>query len=218
MYVILRPCKNFGIHFIGKLVELFYWKEIILSNIYNLHNLIWLLVNNCSCTPEGIISSLPGLMVAIRNVSKTAHYFNTPSNVTGLFVKISNQLTITSKNYLTDNGRVNLWTMSPNDVISKIEKCRLILESYKNQYYATCHDMAEAGEKPWIISSVYIFTCLDKFMNRLNQVRFLLVLRQIIWTGRNLFSKSWNYLKSPESLNENLVVSSFFWLSLHIKE
>lgn len=119
-------------------------------------------------------------MVAIRNVSKTAHYFNTPSNVTGLFVKISNQLTITSKNYLTDNGRVNLWTMSPNDVISKIEKCRLILESYKNQYYATCHDMAEAGEKPWIISSVYIFTCLDKFMNRLNQVRFLLVLRQII--------------------------------------
>lgn len=125
---------------------------------------------HCSCTPDGIISSLPGLMVAIRNVSKTAHYFNTPSNVTGLFVKISNQLTITSKNYLTDNGRVDLWSMSPNDVISKIEKCRLILESYKNQYFETCHDMAEAGEKPWVISSVYIFTCLDKFMGRLNQV------------------------------------------------
>lgn len=109
-------------------------------------------------------------MVAIRNVSKTAHYFNTPSNVTGLFVKISNQLTITSKNYLTDNGRINLWTMAPNDVIAKIEKCRHVLESYKNQYYETCSDMAEAGEKPWIISSVYIFTCLDKFMNRLNQV------------------------------------------------
>lgn len=115
-------------------------------------------------------------MVAIRNVSKTAHYFNTPSNVTGLFVKISNQLTITSKNYLTDNGRVDLWTMSPNDVIAKIEKCRLILESYKSQYFETCNDMAEAGEKPWIISSVYIFTCLDKFMARLNQVQLCFLL------------------------------------------
>lgn len=111
-------------------------------------------------------------MVAIRNVSKTAHYFNTPSNVTGLFVKISNQLTITNKNYLTDNGRIKLWTMSPNDIIAKIEKCRDVMQSYKEQYYETCKEMSEAAEKPWIVSSVYIFTCLEKFLDRLDKVFF----------------------------------------------
>lgn len=109
-------------------------------------------------------------MVAIRNVSKTAHYFNTPSNVTGLFVKISNQLTIVSKNYLTDNGRSNLWKMSPNDVIEKIEKCRDVMRIYQKLYSDTCRDMAESDEKPWVVSSVYIFTCLDKFLNRLDKV------------------------------------------------
>uniref|UniRef100_A0A1A9WR67 AAA+ ATPase domain-containing protein n=1 Tax=Glossina brevipalpis TaxID=37001 RepID=A0A1A9WR67_9MUSC len=124
-------------------------------------------------SPDGIISSLPGLMVAIRNVSKTAHYFNTPSNVTGLFVKISNQLTITNKNYLTDNGRVKLWTMAPNDIIAKIEKCRDVMQSYKEQYYETCKEMSEAAEKPWTVSSVYIFTCLEKFLDRLDKIKLI---------------------------------------------
>lgn len=122
-------------------------------------------------TPDEIISSLPGLLVAIRNVSKTAHYFNTPGNVTGLFVKISNQLTLVSRNYLTDNDRMNLWKMIPNDVIEKIEKCRDIMRIYKKLYFDTCRDMAESGEKPWTVSSVYIFTCLEKFLQRLDKVQ-----------------------------------------------
>lgn len=109
-------------------------------------------------------------MVAIRNVSKTAHYFNTPSNVTGIFLKISNQLTIVSKNYLTDNGNVNLWQISPNDVLAKIEKSRDIMQSFKEQYFTTCRDMAESGENPWVVSSVYIFTCLETFLERLDKV------------------------------------------------
>lgn len=109
-------------------------------------------------------------MVAIRNVSKTAHYFNTPTNVTGLFVKISNQLTLVSKKYLTDNGLINLWKLAPDDVIAKIEKCRQIMESYKEQYFFTCRNMAESNERPWIVSSVYIFTCLEKFLQRLEKV------------------------------------------------
>lgn len=109
-------------------------------------------------------------MVALRNVSKTAHYFNTPTNVTGFFVKISNQLTIACINYLTDRKRVNLWKLAPNDVIAKIEKCGKVMQSYKEQYFVTCRDMVESNEKPWVVSSVYIFTCMEKFLERLEKV------------------------------------------------
>ncbi|XP_036329883.1 dynein heavy chain 8, axonemal-like [Rhagoletis pomonella] len=122
-------------------------------------------------SPDEIISSLPGLMVAIRNVSKTAHYFNTPSNVTGLFVKISNQLTLTSRRYLTDSDRMVLWNLPPNNVIAKINKCNEIIEYYKTIYLQTVEDMAFANENPWIVSKVYTFTCLQKFQARLEKIR-----------------------------------------------
>uniref|UniRef100_A0A1I8M6Y8 AAA+ ATPase domain-containing protein n=1 Tax=Musca domestica TaxID=7370 RepID=A0A1I8M6Y8_MUSDO len=33
--------------------------------------------------------------------------------------------------------------------------------------------MAEAEEKPWVISSVYIFTCLEKFLQRLDKIKLI---------------------------------------------
>ncbi|XP_037951167.1 dynein heavy chain 8, axonemal [Teleopsis dalmanni] len=123
--------------------------------------------------PVEITNSLPGLMVAIRNVSKTAHYFNTPINVTGLFVKISNQLTITSKNFLTENGTVSIWRVDPKIIIERIEKCNEIIEFYKKVYEGTVEDMANAKENPWKVSSVYIFTCVDFFLERLSKVKVI---------------------------------------------
>ncbi|XP_046868615.1 dynein axonemal heavy chain 5-like [Drosophila willistoni] len=124
-------------------------------------------------SPDDIISSLPGLMVAIRNVSKTAHYLNTPVNVTGLMVKISNQITITSKNYITDNEHRSLWDISSSELIEKIEKCKEVIYNYKNIYVHTVEEMKNSNEKPWIVSSVYIFTCLEKFLQRLDKIKWI---------------------------------------------
>lgn len=129
--------------------------------------------------PDEIISSLPGLMVAIRNVSKSAHYFNNSINLTSLFVKIANQLTITCKNFLTENGELDLWNIKPEQIIARIEKSKEVVESFKKIYVKTVEDMALNGERPWIVSSVYIFTCLDKFLDRVNKVSILLIFFQI---------------------------------------
>lgn len=112
-------------------------------------------------------------MVAIRNVSKTAHYFNTPVNVTGLMVKISNQLTITSKNYITDNEHRSLWDIPSPELIEKIEKCKEVMENYKRIYMHTVEEMKNSNERPWVVSSVYIFTCLDNFLQRLEKVKWI---------------------------------------------
>lgn len=112
-------------------------------------------------------------MVAIRNVSKTAHYFNTPVNVTGLMVKISNQLTITSKNYITDNEHSSLWEIPSAELIEKIEKCKEVMENYKNIYIHTVDEMKNSNERPWTVSSVYILTCLQKFLQRLEKVKWI---------------------------------------------
>lgn len=144
--------------------------------------------------PDEIISSLPGLMVAIRNVSKTAHYFNTPSNVTGLFVKISNQITLTSRRYLTDSGRRLLWNLEPQGVIAKINKCNEIMEYYKSIYLQTVEDMAFANENPWVVSKVYIFTCLEKFQARLEKVRLYIAWSYLYILYYHFLHRSETYL------------------------
>lgn len=149
MFDLFHHCRSFGTHFIGN------------KSFFCL----------LSSSPDDIISSLPGLMVAIRNVCKTAHYFNTSVNLTGLMVKISNQLTITSKNYITDNEHQSLWQISSVEIIAKIEKCRDVMDHFKNIYINTVEDMKNSNEKPWIVSSVYIFTCLEKFLNRLEKIK-----------------------------------------------
>ncbi|XP_055849438.1 dynein axonemal heavy chain 8 [Episyrphus balteatus] len=124
-------------------------------------------------SPDVIISSLPGLMVAIRNVCKTAHFFNTPSNITGLFVKITNQLTITSKKFITDNNRSKLWKITPQTLIDRIENCRRLMNIYKITYFENVENMKESNEEPWVMSSVYIFTNMEKFLDRLKKINVI---------------------------------------------
>lgn len=45
------------------------------------------------------------------------------------------------------------------------------MEYYKSIYLQTVEDMAFANENPWVVSKVYIFTCLEKFQARLEKVR-----------------------------------------------
>lgn len=125
-------------------------------------------------TPDEIITSLPGLMVAIRNVSKTAQIFHTASNATALFLKITNQLTIASRKYLNENGKKLIWDIPAKKMLQNISKCNQVMIFYKALFKQIVEDMKAADEKPWKSSQVYIFTNLEKFLNRLEKIKFIL--------------------------------------------
>lgn len=125
-------------------------------------------------TPDEIITSLPGLMVAIRNVSKTAQIFHTASNATALFLKITNQLTIASRKYLNENGKKGIWNIPAKKMLQNISKCNQVMIFYKALFKQIVEDMKAADEKPWKSSQVYIFTNMEKFLSRLEKIKFIL--------------------------------------------
>lgn len=125
-------------------------------------------------TPDEIITSLPGLMVAIRNVSKTSQIFHTASNATALFLKITNQLTIASRKYLNNNGKNSIWAIPGKEMLQKIAKCKDVMVFYKVLFKQIVEDMKAAEEKPWKSSQVYIFTNIEKFLTRLEKIKFIL--------------------------------------------
>lgn len=72
------------------------------------------------CTPLEIIPYLPSLMLALRNVFKTSRYFNISVCVASFLVKTTNQLTIASKIFLTNQYTVSIFRQEPVIVIEKI--------------------------------------------------------------------------------------------------
>lgn len=72
------------------------------------------------CTPSQIESHLSSLILALRNVYKTSRFYNTSDCVASFLVKTTNQLTITCRNYLTENDTVGIFDQDSNVFIEKI--------------------------------------------------------------------------------------------------
>lgn len=114
---------------------------------------------------------LPSLMIGIRSVYNNSSYYNTSLAMTGLITKITNQLIIACKNYLTQNGTSSVWVQNKRQMISKMKHCRELKDFYLISYEKTLEEMEnDPNEVPWEGSYVYIFGKFDNFLDRLEKV------------------------------------------------
>lgn len=68
------------------------------------------------------------------------------------------------------------------------------MEYYKSIYLQTVEDMAFANENPWVVSKVYIFTCLEKFQARLEKVRLYIAWSYLYILYYHFLHRSETYL------------------------
>ncbi|XP_055386175.1 dynein axonemal heavy chain 8 [Condylostylus longicornis] len=148
--VLLNEARD-NVHYIKTLQK--FWEPLYRNNLHE--------INKC----------LSGLLMAIRNVSKTSFYFNKCSNITSLFVKITNQLTIACNKFLTNDSKNNIWDMPADKLTKNIDLCEQLLQYYEKLFYETANDMKFNEEKPWEVSPTYIFTYLEKLLKRLKKIR-----------------------------------------------
>ncbi|XP_034939850.1 dynein heavy chain 8, axonemal [Chelonus insularis] len=121
--------------------------------------------------PTKIGSHLPALMNAIRMVYSTSRFFNSQEMITAVFAKITNQLIIACKNYLTENGTLNIWQEARAAIISRMKDCIQLYEQYFKCYKVMIKSIEESpDEKPLEISEIYVFAKFDKFKTRLEKL------------------------------------------------
>ena len=110
-------------------------------------------------TPETIRDTLPALMNSIKMIHTIARYYNTNDRMTGLFVKITNQMIQNCKNNILDfkkkekgapptttskkqimNDDAILWDHEkypPNELIEVLKSCLELNSAYQKQYQIT---------------------------------------------------------------------------------
>ncbi|XP_076759064.1 dynein heavy chain 8, axonemal kl-3 [Xylocopa sonorina] len=115
---------------------------------------------------------LPPLMYVIRMIYATSRFFNTRRMVTAVFVKMTNQMILACKAYLTEDGRINIWNESKSVMISKIKDCIKLCEQYYEYYNDMCKQVRESfDERSFEVSEMYVFGKFNTFKSRIIKIR-----------------------------------------------
>ncbi|KAI4493643.1 hypothetical protein M0804_001819 [Polistes exclamans] len=121
--------------------------------------------------PTKIGKYLPALMYVIRMIYATSRFFNTRRMVTAVFVKMTNQMILACKRYLTQDGTLNIWHDSKSSMISRIKDCIALYTQYHEYYDQMCKKVKEsADEKPFEVSEMYVFGKFKTFTKRLIKI------------------------------------------------
>jgi dynein heavy chain len=124
--------------------------------------------------PAAIIGTLPALMNAIKMIHTIARFYNTPEKMTGLFMKITEQMIYNCKYYITNKNIKNykdLWTRDPVELIEILGECINLYKEYKDCYMETKDKVADMPKgKTFDFSETAIFGKFDAFVRRLQKL------------------------------------------------
>lgn len=119
--------------------------------------------------PVQMIASIPGLISGIQMMHSIARYYNTSERMTSLFVKITNQMMICCRKYITDAG--SLWEQDITNLIEKFKHCIDLNESYQHCYRKTKAELArQPYGKQFDFSDAVIFGKFDEFCWRIQKL------------------------------------------------
>ncbi|CAH8436226.1 unnamed protein product [Dicrocoelium dendriticum] len=115
-----------------------------------------------------IIKKMPNLLKSLGLIYQHSTFYNTFSNMTVLFVKITNQVIATCKRFLTQDHTKSIWEQDSEVIIKKMNECIELNLAYQDAYRRTRQEMIESGAKhAFNFSEVQIFGNMNLFTQRL---------------------------------------------------
>ena len=138
-------------------------------------------------TPETIKDTLPALMNSIKMIHTIARYYNTNDSMTGLFVKITNQMINQCKHNILNYKKIRegqatkkqisddvLWNheeFPPEELIPVLKSCLDLNQAYQKQYEITKERLMNMPKgKQFEFSPNQIFGKFDLFCRRVSKL------------------------------------------------
>ena len=113
--------------------------------------------------------SIPAIINVIRMIHSISKYYNTSEKLTGLFLKVTNQIIRCCRTYLERNGCV--WDQVPEAAVHNLRECIELKEIYVSHYRQTKGELAANPLGPQFdFSEASIFGKFDLFCVRLSKL------------------------------------------------
>ena len=122
--------------------------------------------------PLAMIPSIPGLINAIKMIYSISRYYNTSERMTSLFVKITNQMITSCKEFVyKDAGDTKIWDLDRKILVQRLQECMCLNEAYQKCFHDVKRKLMETpDEKQFDFSEMYIFGKFDAFCKRIQKV------------------------------------------------
>ncbi|XP_049799902.1 dynein axonemal heavy chain 8-like [Schistocerca nitens] len=125
--------------------------------------------------PFAIDSRLASLMYCVRNIFTVSRHYNTTERISTLLYKVTNQMVIACRGYLTNYDKSDIYKQTKREVVNKIEVC---IQLYIN-YYACFQEIKREikkshNERPFDVSDHHVFIKFETFKARLVKIEDLL--------------------------------------------
>eukprot|EP00949_MAST-11_sp_MAST-11-sp1_P002825 g2825.t1 len=119
-------------------------------------------------TPQNVIDALPALLNSIKMIHTIARYYNTTERMTGLFMKITNQMITNCTAHVNGSApSEKLWERDPDELLSTLEDCLRLNEAYQEQYRLTKDKLLTMPKgRQFDFSETQIFSKFDLFCRR----------------------------------------------------
>ena len=158
-------------------------------------------------TPETIKDTLPALMNSIKMIHTIARYYNTNDRMTGLFVKITNQM-ITNccktilKNETSDDRLWDHEKFPPEELIPVLKSCIELNQAYQKQYEITKERLMNMPKgKQFEFSPNQIFGKFDLFFRRVTKlIELFSTIQQFRTLGKHNLENMDDIIKSFNGL------------------
>ncbi|CAH8594477.1 unnamed protein product [Schistosoma turkestanicum] len=120
--------------------------------------------------PLKIRQQLPILLNAIRMIYSISEYYNNSERMTSLFIKITNQMIVTCRKYITD-GVSSIWDLPRPILLDRIHECiRLNIEYQENFRKVRQRLQENPSGRQFDFSENYIFGKFDVYTTRLKKI------------------------------------------------
>lgn len=97
--------------------------------------------------PVGMIPSIPGLINAIKMIYSISRYYNTSERMTSLFVKITNQMITSCKEYIYADAGSKLWDQDRQVLVKNLTDCIKLNEAYQRCFHDTKRKLQETPQE-----------------------------------------------------------------------
>ncbi|CAG0887043.1 unnamed protein product [Darwinula stevensoni] len=155
--------------------------------------------------PITLVKVLPGLFNTIRMIHLVSPYYNTSERLSGLLIKITNQMIKTCKRYVTNHGIETVWTQPRDLVKEKLNHCLQLNSEYRRAYVSAQETLRENEEPPFQFSQQYVFGKFHAFSKRLQRILDLFAI--IDKYNRFLHARVDGLLPEDKALEE--IIASF---------
>jgi dynein heavy chain len=122
-----------------------------------------------SASPPEVIESLSGLLNNLRMMHAIARYYATPERMTMLFGKITEQMIVNCRAWVTNAG--SLWEQDTAALLDRLQTCHKLFQHYREQYESTRDKLREnPSAKQFEFSENIIFSKSNLFQRRVEKL------------------------------------------------